>query len=144
MEKSGLKEIVLAYLDQGLSLAEIQDRLMAEHGESVTFLELRLLAAELEGVDWSKGEEPEPDKQSEATAVDAKEEAGGRTTVEVSQIAKPGVALSGSVKFASGASAEWVLDQYGRLAFEKQEGTPTQQDLLEFQEELQGKLGGPR
>ena len=143
MDKSKLEQIVLGYLDRGFSLTEIQDALVSEHGESVTFLELRLVAANLEGIDWTKGEAPEPKKEIEAEEGDA-ENKGGGIAVEISQIAKPGVALSGSVKFASGASAEWVLDQYGRLAFEKQEGTPTQQDLLEFQEEIQKKLGGPR
>ena len=143
MDKERLEQVVLGYLEKGLALAEIQDALASEHGESVTFLELRLVAANLEGVDWTRGEAPEPKKEVDSED-SGTEDGEGRIAVEISQIAKPGVALSGSVNFASGASAEWSLDSYGRLAFDKQNGTPTQQDLVEFQEEMRKKLGGAR
>ena len=64
--------------------------------------------------------------------------------VEINKIARPGAVLSGSVKFASGASAQWVLDQFGRLMFENAKGKPTKEDLVEFQEELQKKVSGGR
>ncbi len=142
MDRGELKKIVHGYLEEGLSLGEIQGRLASEHDETMTFLDLRLLAAELEGVDWTRGEAPEPEKDERTD--EGKLDAGGGTVVEISKIAKPGVALSGSVKFASGASAEWSLDSYGRLAFDKQTGTPTQQDIMEFQEEMRNKLGGAK
>jgi hypothetical protein len=142
MDGKELKKIVAKYLAEGLDLPEIQDKLAAEHEATMTFLDLRLLAAEIEDVDWTKGEveEPAPDEKTE----DDIDSTPPGTNVEIDRITRPGVALSGSVQFASGASAEWALDQFGRLTFEKQTGKPTQQDMVEFQEEIQQKLGGAR
>jgi hypothetical protein len=70
------------------------------------------------------------------------EELIGATVVEVSKLVRPGAALSGSVKFASGVKADWVLDQMGRLGLEKPTGKPTPEDIKEFQVELQKKLRG--
>jgi len=64
----------------------------------------------------------------------------GKTTVEVSKVVRPGAVASGSVKFGSGVTAEWVLDQLGRLGLEKASGKPTQQDVKDFQVELQKLL----
>ena len=61
----------------------------------------------------------------------------GKTTVELSKIARPGTAASGTVKFGSGVTAEWVVDQFGRLGLDKASGKPDQQDIQEFQVELQ-------
>ena len=57
---------------------------------------------------------------------------------------RPGAAVSGTVKFGSGASGEWYLDQFGRLGFIPDEGSgkPDQQDIQEFQVEVQKALGG--
>jgi len=143
MDNNELKKIVAGYLRNGLELPKIQDLLTSEHGTTITFLDLRLLAAELDDVDWTKGEEENESGESEADASkDGETDSASGTVVEVDRIARPGVALSGSAKFASGASADWALDQFGRLALENQEGTPTQEDLMEFQEEIRRKLGG--
>ena len=69
------------------------------------------------------------------------EDTEGKTVVEVNRLTRPGVAMHGSVKFASGAKADWILDQMGRVGFEKSEGSPTPEDIQEFQEELQKSLG---
>ena len=42
----------------------------------------------------------------------------------------------GPVKFASGASGEWVIDEFGRLGLDKVSGQPTENDIAEFQTEL--------
>ena len=141
MDNKEIKKIIEKLLKNGMSLNEIQDVLASEHNCNMTFLDLRLIASEIESVDWTSGEEEEePEEQKE----DKKEENASQdgTVVEVDKIARPGVALSGSVKFASGATADWVLDQYGRLEFEKADGKPTEQDLQEFQMELRKQLGG--
>jgi hypothetical protein len=67
-----------------------------------------------------------------------------RTTVTVSKLVRPGAAMSGEVSFASGAKAEWFLDAAGRLGLTPAAGSarPTQEDLREFQIELQRKLSG--
>ena len=51
--------------------------------------------------------------------------------------AKPGTVANGSVKFGSGVTADWYLDQTGRLGLTNNTGKPTETDIMEFQEELQ-------
>jgi len=60
----------------------------------------------------------------------------------VDQVARPGALVSGQVSFTDGNSAEWYLDQFGRLGLApKQTGyKPSQQDLMAFQTELQSEL----
>lgn len=159
MNRDEIKKTVLESLQKGLSLSEIQ-KILHEKGEIISFLDLRLLASELENLDWKKlGGEKEAQEKEAAAAKKKKEddesadaqadeipsdkgEWSGATVVEVSKLVRPGAALSGSVKFASGVKADWVLDQMGRLGLEKPTGKPTPEDIKEFQVELQKKLQG--
>ena len=143
MNNDELKKIIGQYLADGFELPEIQDKLLDEHGENMTFLELRLLAAELDDIDWTKREEPEEVEEQKDDEDDVQApQATDKTVVEVSKIARPDAVLSGTVTFASGASADWKIDQFGRCAFENRDGEPTQQEIMEFQQELQRKLSG--
>lgn len=173
MEKDQIKQFVAAKVAEGLSLSQILGLLM-EQKVRMTFLELRLLASELENVDWSKTDKPEakesapkeldksaqgdamdeelppedealmaddaaPEGEAPAAAGEAPKQEGPRgvTKVEVHKLVKPGFLACGSVKFGSGASAEWFVDQYGRLGLDKATGKPDKQDVEEFQAELQ-------
>ena len=130
-------------LNEGLSLAEVQRVLADEHGVSMTYLDLRLLAAELE-VDWKKHDKEKPAPTPEAAALQEPEAPEPKTKVTLSKLVRPGASMSGDVEFASGGKAEWYLDAYGRLGLNPAEGSPkpTEQDLREFQAELQRKLTG--
>jgi hypothetical protein len=151
MDQAELKKTIATLLRAGNSLSEVQTLLRRDHGVNMTFLELRLIAAEIKDLDWGRGQEAAKPKKKEKAAADDddanEEEAitpealGGGTVVELSKLARPGAALSGSVKFTSGVTAEWVLDAYGRLALENASGQPTREDLEDFQMELQRKLG---
>ncbi len=145
MEKQELSKIIVKLLDEENSLSDIQKILDTDYNHKMTFLELRMVASELENIDWTKGEEPEKTEdtgeEKEITQEKEVSDENGKTVIEISKLTRPGVALSGSVNFASGATAEWVLDQFGKLAFEKSEGKPTEEDLSEFQKELQKALG---
>ena len=136
-------------MSEGCSLSEVHKQLAEEYDISLTYLDLRLIAAELE-VDWQKQDQK---KQEEAKAEAAKDlsqqpeepaaPAGG-TTVTVSKVVRPGASISGDVQFASGAKAEWFVDAMGRLGLNPEPGSskPTEDDLREFQMELQRKLSG--
>ena len=166
MDQKQIKEFIAQKVPEGLSLSKIQD-LLKEQGVHITFMELRLLASEIEEQVWKQNEKeeaPAPAPQDIAAATEdagepgdglplepetppapeetAKEEAAegsprGKTTVELSKIARPGTAASGSVKFGSGVTAEWLIDQFGRLSLDNPSGKPDQQDIKEFQMELQ-------
>lgn len=159
MDEMLVKKFVAQKLHEGVKLTDIQTMLVDELGCKMTFLELRLLASELEDVDWSQFD-PRENKPEEAApeAPDAAEEninesssdaaeaaeaeeaapaaAAGTTTVELSRLSRPGALAHGTVTFASGASAEWLVDQMGRLGLDKVSGQPTEEDIVEFQKEL--------
>ena len=56
--------------------------------------------------------------------------------MEKSGLVRPGALASGTVSFGSGAKAEWIVDQMGRLGLENVVGEPTEEDFAEFQQEL--------
>ena len=132
---------IVEKLNEGHSLAEVQKMLEEELGIKMTYLDLRLLVAELQDVDWSK-----QDAQKEAVTPELvePEEPKSRTRITMSRVVRPGAAMSGEVTFASGAEAEWFVDAYGRLGINPKPGSarPTEEDLREFQMELQRQLGG--
>ena len=155
MEKEELKKLIAGFLRQGMSLPEIQNKLASEHKTTVTFLDLRLIASEIENIDWKEmpGEKSEAkeSKEDEAHVVEDEDQgdeeiSGDKGTwengavVEISKISRPGAMMSGSVKFPSGAKADWVLDNFGRIGLENATGKPTQEDIKEFQVALQKKV----
>lgn len=155
MTEQERNELIARKLGEGMSLSEVQELLASQYGIRMTYLELRLLAAELP-VKWAE-EKPRAKPEPAKTAV-VEDEPGDedsfeedmddlpptRTTVTVSRVTRPGTAMSGEVAFASGAKAEWFLDASGRLGLAPAPGSPrpTQDDLREFQIELQRKLTG--
>ncbi len=173
-------------LEEGMSLSQVQDQLAQNFAIHMTYMELRMLTAELQ-VNWEKQDAramaargtkpapggatpqdaPAPGEWEDTPAQESQEEPDypaqeppppaaeqlppspqngtlrGDTTVEVSKVVRPGASLSGTVKFGSGASGEWYVDAYGRLGLNLDEGSakPDQQDVQEFQVELQKALG---
>ena len=167
MTNDEIKALIAARVSEGISLSKIQDEL-TEKGVRMTYMELRMLASEIESADWSKLDKEEPKKETppeeplpiddEGTAEEddldlppepAEEKASepasdnvrGKTVVELSKLMKPGTIANGTVKFGSGVTADWFLDQTGRLGLSKTTGKPDETDIMEFQEELQKLFG---
>ncbi len=133
---------VKEWVGAGLQPAEIQKRLADECGLRLTYMEVRFLLDDLRVS--LKDKEPAPaaapgpvDLPAAADPAD-----GGGVKVSVDQVTRAGAVVSGRVTFSDGKSAEWYLDQMGRLGLAPQQAgyKPSQTDLLEFQEELQGQL----
>ena len=144
MSELEMKKFIAGQLNDGVSLNEIQKLIAEKFNKKMTFLDLRILASELEGVEWKK-QDPEPVKVEEPEEGKA-EKAGvaGKTVVEISKLVRPGAVASGTVKFASGASAEWLIDQMGRLGLNNPQGEPTEADIKDFQKELQKEISKGR
>ena len=155
MTQEEIKQFIADKTAEGMSLTAIQDALSAQ-GVKIRFMELRLLAAEIESVlakkeaDKAAAEAPAPEekKAEEApapapaeTAPEGGAKVRGATTVSVSPIQRPGFAMSGSVSFGSGVTADWYVDQTGRLGLDNASGQPDEQDIQEFQIELRKALG---
>lgn len=136
------RDIIIAQLlNEGRSLSEVQKVLQQEHDIKLTYMELRLIAADLE-VNWKKLDPEEKKPEPDAAARDLPPASGCR--VSMSKVQRPGALFSGDVTFSSGATAEWFLDQFGRLGMNPTNGSdsPTEDDLREFQTELQGMIQG--
>ena len=148
---------------EGATLNLVQDRLKAEFGISLTYMEARLLLMEV-GVKI-KDKPREPEKPAEApspapavppspeAAADWEEDmieppetapggAAGSVTLTLDQIAVPGAMVSGKVTFSDGTSASWYLDQMGRLGLaDVPPGyQPPKPDIPKFQQELERLL----
>ena len=145
------KKTVQEWIEAGLSLSDIQNKLATEFQLRMTYMEVRFLIDDL-GVklkdkpretisaEIKPGAPQQPAKQAPAQAETAA--AGGGVSVTVDQVTRPGALVSGKVTFSDGKSAEWYLDQMGRLGVSPKEKDykPSQEDLVEFQTELQNEL----
>ena len=125
------------WIEEGASLPHIQKRLKEEFQISLTYLETRLLADDL------KLALKEPERPIEPpplpTPDKAASSASGKVSVTIDQITRPCAIVSGRATFSDGQSAEWSLDQTGRLGLNPSTPgyRPSQQDVMDFQVELE-------
>lgn len=147
------KRQVAAWIQEGLQLSEIQDRIRQEFGKNLTYMEVKLLVSELDLVP----RDPEPPAPAPDAAVretgTADPAAGpkepppapaqpGGVTVSVDQLAQPGAMLSGKVTFSDGETASWFLDELGRLGLAptRKGYRPSAANMERFQKELESQL----
>ena len=155
-------QTVTRWITEGRKLPEIQTLLGSELGLRLTYMETRLLVDDLKltpkDVETPKRVElvPAPSAAPNSPTADAFDSAEtpdvpasaapatgtGNVSVTVDKIAAPGALVSGSVTFSDGKSAQWYLDEMGRLGLAaKEKGyRPAPADVQAFQTELQGTL----
>jgi hypothetical protein len=153
------RQAVSQWISAGAKLSEIQNRLATEFGIKLTYMEARFLVDDLK----LTPKDPEPPKvvtpppaakplaatpvpDDEIPVADEILPPASKVAVSVDQITKPGAIISGKVNFSDGQTADWYLDQSGRLGVvPKQPGyKPSAPDVQEFQLALQqevAKLG---
>jgi hypothetical protein len=141
------QKTVAEWITAGAKLAEVQSRLASEFGLTMTYMEVRFLVDDLK----LRLKDPEPPKvaapppAAASTApetIPAPAATGGQVAVTVDQIAKPGAMVSGGVTFSDGMTADWYLDQTGRLGLvAKQPGyKPSPTDIPQFQAALEREM----
>ncbi len=139
-----MKKFMAAEIAAGKSLSDIQTLLNEKFGVRLTYMDVRIMASELDNIDWTSRDPVKPaDPVEDVTKVPVqkKDAAGnGTTVVEVNQVVRAGALAEGTVQFGSGASGTWIVDQMGRLGFDKLNGEPTEKDIQEFQVELRKVL----
>lgn len=167
MNKQERDTLIMTKLNEGVSLSDVQKMLAQDYNIRMTYLELRLLADDL-AVNWEKHDKPKPtpapeeqaktpeedaesfddaedldddeDFEEEAEAEEEEEEAAepGATKVTIDPAPRPGMILSGMVRFASGIRAGWMMNRMGQLSLDlpDDDTQPTQEDIQGFQEEL--------
>ena len=155
--ENNIKIFMAEKIASGVSLSDIQTMVNTEFKQNLTYMDIRIMASELE-IDWQKlnpAKEsavedvtavPETPAQETADAAAAEAAAPGMpdlsdTKIEISKIARPGMMFSGSVVFANGSTADWYLDNMGRLGLDNLQGDkPGQEDIEKFQMALQIEL----
>lgn len=134
---------VASWVAAGATLSQVQTRLAAELGVTMTFMDVRFLVDDLnltliEKEEPKKPEDPAGPDTTAPAAEPAAPAAGGAVTVEVDTIAQPHAMVSGNVTFSDGQKADWYIDHQGRpgLTARLPGYRPTQEDIVEFQTKL--------
>jgi hypothetical protein len=152
---------VVAWIAEGLKLSEIQNRIAAELGIRMTYIDVRFLVDDLKltpkDVDRPKpavptlanaladpavGAPPTHSLASPDSTQPPSAAATGSVSVSVDQVARPNAVVSGKVTFSDGNRADWHLDQTGRLGLitEQPGYRPVAADLQQFQQALETEL----
>jgi len=141
---------VSAWIAEGLKLSDIQNRLATDLGVRLTYMEVRLLVDDLK-LTPKDAERPKPPTSALAAPAAAPSAPvppaapappGGKVSVSVDQLARPGAVVSGKVTFSDGMNADWHLDELGRLGLSAQTPgyRPAAADVQQFQLALEKEL----
>ena len=142
---------VSAWVAEGATLSQIQERLSTQLEVSMTYMDVRFLVDDLNLALIEKEEPAKPEEVvTEAAAADAAApvapaetpQGAGIVTVEVDTIAQPHAMVSGHVTFSDGEKADWYIDHQGRpgMAARTPGYRPTPQDITDFQAKLDAAL----
>jgi hypothetical protein len=133
-----INKYIINEIKQGKTLSQIQSSLATEFDCSMTYMDLRMLVADLESISWETAKVEAPEEKEIV-----KKESDPGTVVTVNSIVQPGYQMSGEVKFKSGSEGMWYVDTMGQPGLSlKSELQPTEEDIREFQIELQRILTG--
>lgn len=141
------KSAVIAWVQAGCSVAEVQRSLLEEFKCSLTYMDVRFLIDDLD----IAMVEPEPEVDDAAAAAKPVEQAQlvdeeplGGVSVDVDAVMRPGALVSGTVRFSDGVSLGWQLGASGQLGLipdeNKPEYRPSPEDVQAFQMQLQDVL----
>lgn len=139
---------VSAWVAEGATLSQIQERLSSQFEVSMTYMDVRFLVDDLNLALIEKEEPKKPEEAAaeaapaEAAAPAATAQGAGVVTVEVDTIAQPHAMVSGNVTFSDGEKADWYIDHQGRpgMAARTIGYRPTPQDITDFQVKLDAAL----
>ena len=147
------KQQVASWIADGMKLSDIQNRIATDFDTRLTYMDVRLLVDDLKVMPKDPPEPPKPAPTAEPEAPAAEPSAlaspddpavpaGGKVTLSVDTLARPGTIVSGKVTFSDGKSAQWYLDQMGRLGVlpEEQGYRPPAGDVEVFQTQLDREL----
>ena len=140
---------VSAWVAEGATLSQIQERLSSQLEVSMTYMDVRFLVDDL-NLALIEKEEPKVPEEAVTEAAPAADTAApaetaqgaGVVTVEVDTIAQPHAMVSGHVTFSDGEKADWYIDHQGRpgMAARTPGYRPTPQDITDFQTKLDAAL----
>jgi hypothetical protein len=148
---------VAGWIAEGMKLSEIQNRLAADFGMRMTYMDVRFLVDDLKltpkDIEPPKPAAPAPTLAATppppsplnpaAQNPPAPTAATGGVSVVVDQLTRVGAVVSGKVTFSDGKTADWYIDQTGRLGLAPQQAgyRPAAADVQQFQAALEAELG---
>lgn len=160
------KSTVAEWVEAGESLSSIQSKIQESFEISMTYMDVRFLVDDL-GVELKEKNEEKKSKVESADVEEAVLEpvddgdasgaasptddllgesqsagGGGSVSVSVDKVQRPGTVVGGDVTFSDGVTAQWQIDQMGRLGIvpPKEGYQPPEADIAEFQTQLQSIL----
>lgn len=141
------KAEIARWVADGMGLSDVQKKINHDFGIVMTYMDVRFLVDDLD-LTLIDPEQPAPKKEAtdaDNLSVDEGNQSMSNVKVEVDGVTPPGAMASGSVIFSDGESKKWTIDQFGRLAMTggKTDYKPNEQDLMEFQQQLETALRGP-
>ena len=134
------------WVADGMKLSDFQKRLETDFGLRLTYMDVRMLVADLQVMpkdpEPPKTPEPAPGTPAPDATAPAEPLAPDAVTVTVDAVTRPGAVVSGKVTFSDGEKATWLVDQYGRPGMmpETKGYRPSQTDMQEFQMALEREL----
>jgi hypothetical protein len=135
---------VAEWIAQGLKLSEIQNRLGSDLGVVMTYMDVRFLVDDLKLTpkDVERPKAPQTPMAAPASALSPQTPKTGGVSVQVDQIARAGAIVSGKVTFSDGMTADWHLDQTGKIGLAAQQPgyRPPAADVPQFQAALDAEL----
>ncbi len=137
------KAVVAGWVQDGLTLADVQRKLEEDFGVRMTYMDVRFLIDDLDlevASSAPKFQEPSPEVVGQGAG--SGKAAPGEVSVSLDKVSRPDSLVSGQVTFSDGVSAQWHLDQMGRLSLNpSQPGyQPSKEDVQKFQEELRSAV----
>lgn len=137
---------LIGWVQDGCSIADVQNRLREEFSISMTYMDVRFLVDDLN----ITVEEPEEaleevadEDNAETVAAEEPELVGGAVTVDVDTVTRPGALVSGTVCFSDGKQMSWQLGAGGQLGLipgDDPDYRPQPEDVEAFQTQLQKVL----
>ncbi len=138
---------VRQWLADGMKLSEVQKRLESEFQIRLTYMDVRMLVAELQVMPKDPEVPKAPPVPAVPSELPSEPAAGpapgiGGVKVSVDTVTRPGAMVSGKVTFSDGQKATWLVDNYGRpgLMPETKGYRPSQTDMQDFQVALEQEL----
>ncbi len=138
---------IARWVADGMGLSDVQKKINQDFGIVMTYMDVRFLVDDLD-LTLVDPEQPAPknvDADMEDLTQDEAPASLGGVQLEVDGVTPPGAMASGSVTFSDGESKKWTIDQFGRLAMTggTPEYKPSDQDVMDFQQQLEKALRGP-
>lgn len=134
------KKQLQSWVNQKISLSDIQKNIQNQWEFSITYMDLRFLIDDL-SVEIPVEQDPIP-KTPTDDPNDTLTPPQEGVRVEVDKVMRPGTLVSGSVTFTDGEHAQWHLDTMGRIGLvpTKEGYQPLPQDIQDFQIQLKTEL----